>query len=299
VIVENRSDKILKTVNILLLFIIVIIEIYPLIFVISASISNPDLVNMGKIILLPREITFEGYLRIFKYEAIWTGYRNTVFYTISGTIINLFMTLTTAFALSRKDFIGRRIIMTMFVVTMFFNGGLIPTFLVVRNLNMVNTIWAMIIPNAVSMWNIIITRTYFQNSVPFELQESAKIDGCSNIRILVSIVLPLSKPIIAVMSLFYGVAHWNAYFNALIYLSNRELIPLQLILREILILQEAATDVLSASSPDEFESMIIWMRLAQTMKYGIIIVSTLPMLIVYPFIQKYFVKGVMIGALKG
>ncbi|WP_246067473.1 carbohydrate ABC transporter permease [Paenibacillus koleovorans] len=294
---DTGRDKTFNTINNALLMLITVAVLYPIVYILAASVSDPVKVGLGEVWLWPKGFTFEGYQRIFEFKPIWIGYRNTIFYALLGTAINLFITLTCAYALSRRDLVGRNVFMMLFLLTMFFHGGLIPTFLVVKQLGLVNTIWSMVLPNAAFMWNIIICRTFFQTSIPIELQESAQIDGCSNTRLFLRIVLPLSKPIIAVMGLFYGVSHWNAFFNALIYLSNRDLYPLQLILREILIMNQV-TDMLQMST-DEMESMVKRMYMAEIMKYGLVIVSSLPVLIAYPFLQRYFMKGVMIGAIKG
>ncbi|HHV96201.1 MAG TPA: carbohydrate ABC transporter permease [Clostridiaceae bacterium] len=299
VIKESRSDRIFNIVNVTIMILILIIELYPLIFVVSASISNPDLVNRGEVWLLPKDISFEGYVRVFRDKEIWTGYRNTIFYTVFGTIINLFVTLPAAYSLSRKDFYGRIFFTAIFTFTMFFSGGLIPTYLIIKGLRLRDTIWALLLPGAASMYNIIVTRTFFQTNIPNELREAAEIDGCSNTRLFLTIVLPLSTPIIAVMALFYGVGHWNSYFSALIYLSRRELYPLQLFLREILILNEMSTEMLMNATGEEIEALAKQARIADMIKYAIIIVSSAPVLMAYPFIQKYFVKGIMIGAIKG
>ena len=290
----SDGDRIFSIIVSLLLFFTSIIVLYPLVYILSASVSDPGLVNSGKVWLLPMGFTLDGYKLVFEYTDIWVGYRNTIIYTITGTIVNVFLTIITAYPLSRKDFGGRVFFMFLFTFTMFFHGGIIPTYLVVKNLGLLNNFWVMILPNAVAMWNIIITRTFFQTSIPIELQESAWIDGASNIRILLSIILPLSPPIIAVIALFYAVGHWNAFFNALIYLSDRSLYPLQLILREILVMEEQM-DMMSIDA----ESMIEQMRLADLIKYSVIVVSTLPIIIIYPLMQKYFVQGIMVGALKG
>ncbi|MBO9609367.1 MAG: carbohydrate ABC transporter permease [Paenibacillaceae bacterium] len=294
---DTGKDKWFNSINNALLLLVTVMVLYPLVYIMAASVSDPVKVGLGEVWLWPKGFTLEGYERIFDFKPIWIGYRNTIFYALLGTAINLCITLAAAYALSRRDLVGRSGIMLLFLVTMFFSGGLIPTFLVVKQLGLVNTIWAMVLPNAAAMWNIIICRTFFQTSIPVELQESAQIDGCTNTRLFVSVVLPLSKPIIAVMALFYGVSHWNAFFNALIYLSDRNLYPLQLILREILIMNQV-TDMLQMST-DEMESMVKRMYMAEIMKYGLVIVSSLPVLAAYPFLQKYFMKGVLIGAIKG
>lgn len=294
---KSLSDRAFDIVNFTLLTIIVLMILYPLWFVLVASVSEANEVSLGNVYLWPKGFTLEGYQRILNYRPVWIGYRNSTFYAVVGTTINLAITLTCAYSLSRKDFIGRNIITAVFTFTMFFSGGLIPTFLVVKRLSMVNTVWALLIPNAAAMWNIILTRTYFQSNIPVELQEAAFMDGCSNTRLLLTVVLPLSAPIIAVMALFYGVGHWNSYFAALIYLSERNLMPLQIFLREVLV-QNEIVDFMSLTS-DEMESIARRQAMAQIMKYGLIIVATVPVLLIYPFVQKYYVKGIMVGSIKG
>ncbi|GIP34787.1 carbohydrate ABC transporter permease [Paenibacillus sp. J2TS4] len=291
---QSRGDKIFDFVNTMLLVLLTAIVLYPLVFVLSASISSPSAVVKGEIWLLPKEITFVGYERIFENNDIITGYRNTIFYTLLGTAINLVMTTCAAYPLSRRDFKGRNVITAFIVFTMFFSGGLIPLYLLIKNLGMLNTFWALVIPNAVSVWNIVIMRTFFQNSIPLEIQEAASIDGCNNFQILFRVVLPLSMPIIAVMILFYAVGHWNAFFNALIYLTDRAKYPLQLILREILI-QGQMQDMIDMAD----DSLAKKVMEVEAIKYAVVVVANLPVLALYPFLQKYFVKGVMIGALKG
>lgn len=295
---ETNKDKVFKVFIFLFLTTALLIVLYPLIYIISASISNPAAVNSGEMWLLPKDITFEGYQMIFQNDAIWRGYLNTIFYTAFGTLINLAVTIPAAYALSRKDFFGRNFFTGMFVLTMFFSGGLIPTYLVVKSLGLIDTVWAMVLPNAAAVWNIVIARVFFQSSIPKGLEEAAIIDGASNFKLFMKIILPLSAPIIAVMALFYGVGHWNGYFNALIYLSDKEMYPLQLVLREILVLQEMASQN-SNMSGSMAEALHSKQQLAAIIKYGVMIVSTLPVIIVYPFLQRFFVKGVMIGSLKG
>ncbi|MFD0868645.1 Inner membrane ABC transporter permease protein ycjP [Chlamydia abortus] len=291
---HSRGDKIFDFVNTLLLIVLTIVVLYPLVFVLSASISSPNAVVKGELWLLPKDITFVGYQRIFENNDIITGYRNTIFYTLLGTAINLVMTTCAAYPLSRRDFKGRNVITAFIVFTMFFSGGLIPVYLLVKNLGMLNTFWALVIPNAVSVWNIVIMRTFFQSSIPYEIQEAASIDGCNNFQILFRVVLPLSMPIIAVMILFYAVGHWNAFFNALIYLTDRAKYPLQLVLREILI-QGQMQDMIDMAD----DSLAKKVMEVEAIKYAVVVVANLPVLALYPFLQKYFVKGVMIGALKG
>jgi len=290
----SLGDRWFDVVNLCILSLVLVVVLYPLIYVVSASLSNPMLVLQGKVWLWPKELSFEAYKRVFQNADIMIGYKNTILYTIVGTCVNIVMTTAGAYPLSRRDFYGRNVIMAFFVFTMFFSGGIIPTYLVVKSLGLINTFWVMILPGAVSVFNLIIMRTFFQNTIPLELQESAFMDGSTNLRILVSIVLPLSMPIIAVLILYYAVSHWNAFFNALIYLSDRQQYPLQLFLRELLI-QNQMEEMMSGDS----ESMVEQQNLAEGLKYAIIVVSSLPVLILYPFLQKYFEKGIMIGAIKG
>ncbi|GIO95725.1 MULTISPECIES: carbohydrate ABC transporter permease [Paenibacillus] len=292
--IETRGDRIFNVINYTILILVTIIVMYPLVFVLSASFSDPQAVLRGEMLLWPKGVNLNSYVKIFQNKDIISGFTNTLVYTSLGTFINLTMTILAAYPLSRKDFVGRNAIMALLVFTMFFSGGLIPTYLLIKNLGMLNTLWVMIIPNAVSIWNIIIMRTFFQQSIPGELQEAATIDGCSNIKILTRIILPLSMPIIAVTILFYAVGHWNAFFNALLYLSDKDKFPLQLILREILI-QGQTNDMVKMST----ESAIKQQREVEGIKYAVLVVANLPVLALYPFLQRYFVKGVMIGAIKG
>lgn len=292
--IESRGDRIFNLINYTVLILVTIIVMYPLVFVLSASFSDPQTVLRGEMLLWPKGVNLNSYVKIFQNKDIISGFTNTLVYTSLGTFINLAMTILAAYPLSRKDFVGRNAIMALLVFTMFFSGGLIPTYLLIKNLDMLNTLWVMIIPNAVSIWNIIIMRTFFQQSIPGELQEAATIDGCSNIKILTRIILPLSMPIIAVTILFYAVGHWNAFFNALLYLSDKDKFPLQLILREILI-QGQTNDMVKMST----ESAIKQQREVEGIKYAVLVVANIPVLALYPFLQRYFVKGVMIGAIKG
>lgn len=267
--------------------------LYTLIFVVSASLSEPEAVYQGRVWLFPKGFTLEGYQRVFRDSIIWIGYGNSVYYTVIGTIISVVLTLTSAYALSRKDLVGRGFITALMIFTMFFNGGIIPTYLIVKGLGLLNSVWALVLPNAVSMTNIIITRTFFAQTIHDELLEAAQMDGCSNTRFFISIVLPLSKAIIAVITLYYAVGIWNDYIQALLYLDKRKMYPLQLILREILIqsqMSEMVTDLIEA---DKLQ------RVSEIIKYALIIVASLPLLMLYPFLQRYFVKGVMIGSIKG
>ncbi|ALS29291.1 sugar ABC transporter permease [Paenibacillus sp. 32O-W] len=277
-----------------LLTLVCIVVLYPLVFVLVASFSSPDAVMRGEVWLWPKDLTWVGYRKIIQNNEILTGYANTLLYTAVGTTINLLLSIAAAYPLSRKDLFGRNAISAMLVLTMFFSGGMVPTYLLVKDLGMLNTMWALIIPGAVSVYNVLIMRTFFQNGIPYEMQEAAAIDGCTNIGMLIRIVLPLSMPVIAVMILFYSVGHWNAYFSALMYLTDRDKYPLQLILREILI-QGQMQEMQGVGDNVHAETVMQ----GEAIKYAVVIVANLPVLLLYPFLQKYFVKGVMIGAVKG
>ena len=273
--------------------VVLVIILYPIYFVVIASFSDSAAVASGQVWLWPKGFTLDGYNELLKHKDVWIGYRNTIMYTVTGTVIGLFVNLTAAYALSRKDLVGRKFLMLLFVFTMFFNGGLIPTFLTVKQFGLYNTFLVMVLPFSVSAYNIIVARTFFQNVIPSDLWDQARIDGCGNIRYFIQIVLPLSKAIISVLGLWIAVGMWNSYFNALIYLKNSELHPLQLVLRNILITNNMQTALGSG------EAAQVALRLANLMRYSVIVVSILPIMCVYPFIQKYFNKGVMIGAVKG
>ena len=290
---RSRGDVIFDTVNYTLITVFFLLILYPLYFILIASISNPDLVNTGQITFLPRGITFEGYARTLRFSSVWTGYRNTILYTVVGTTINVSLTMTAGYALSRKELLGRSIILRLIVFTMLFSGGLIPTYLIVKGLGMTNKIWAMVIPNAVSAWNLIIARTYLQQTIPQELMEAALVDGCSHARFFWEVVVPLSGAIIAVLALLYSVAHWNSFFTGLIYLQDFSKYPLQLILRDILIGMQAT------GASDDAKTIQEMQHIADLMKYALILVASFPVMVLYPFLQRYFVKGVMIGAIKG
>lgn len=288
------SDKIYYTISGLILAFILVAVSYPLIFILSASFSSGDAVSSGKVLLWPVDVSLEGYEAVFKNQDIARAYVNTLFYTVLGTFINVTLVMTCAYALSRPKVKGRNFFMFLFTFTMFFSGGLIPFYILLKDLSVLNTIWAMVLPGALSVYNMIIARTFIQSNLPSELLEAAKVDGCNDFRFFFSFVLPLSKAVIAVIALFSAVGHWNAYFNALIFLNDRELYPLQIILREILIMNQV--DLSMIMDP---ELQIANANAAAVLKYALIVVATLPILCVYPFIQKYFVKGVMIGSLKG
>jgi putative aldouronate transport system permease protein len=290
----SQADRIFDIVNVVLVSIIFILVLYPLIYILSASVSDPYAVSNGAMWLYPVNFTWEGYEKIFASSEIWNGYKNAIIYTITGTLVNVVLTVMAAYPLSRKNFMARNFFTFVFAFTMLFSGGLIPLYMVVKSLGLLNTMWALILPSAVSMWNVIVARTYFQISIPDELYEAAQIDGSKNFGYLIRIVLPLSKPILAVLILFYGVGHWNKFFEALIFLNDESKYPLQLILRNILI-----KNMLSQEMVDQFTDFAEQDRIAEVIKYGLIVISSIPMLVIYPFVQKHFVKGVMIGALKG
>lgn len=290
---ESRTDRIFNIVNIIIMVIVVIVIAYPLYFVIIASVSSPNAVNGGKVLLWPVDITFSGYREILNYKPIWTGYLNSVFYTVVGTLINLALTLPAGYALSRKNLFGRKPIMFLFAFTMFFSGGMIPTYMVIKRLGMLNTVWAMLLPGACSVYNIIVTKTYMETNIPNDLIDAAVIDGCSDFQTFFDVVLPLSKPIIAVMTLFYAIGHWNSYFDALLYLDDPKKYPLQLVLRELL-LQNQTNSMAGGVGASIAEQA----QLAEQMKYGIIIVACIPMMMMFPFVIKHFKKGVMVGSIK-
>lgn len=289
-----REDRVLNGTIYAVLGLVLVVVAYPLYFVVIASVSDPMAVNTGSVWLFPRGFTFEGYRRIFWDAELLAGYRNTILYTTAGTALNLVLTLSSGYALSRKDLRGRGVFMGLLAFTMFFSGGLIPLYLLVQKLGLYNKFLVMILPNAVSVWNIVIARTFFASTIPDELHDAGRMDGCSDFRFFLSIVLPLSAALTAVLTVFYAVGHWNAYFNGLIYLRSKERYPLQLILRGILIQNQFQADQVTE---DVYQAKA--QMLAESIKYGVIIVASVPVLILYPFVQRYFVKGVMVGAIKG
>lgn len=291
---QSLPDRVFDTVNFIFVTMVLLVIIYPLYYICIASISDPMSIMGGKVMFWPSGINFDGYRKILNYENIWTGYRNTIFYTVVATTINVVVTLMAGYALSRRDLPGRTFFISLFMFTMFFSGGLIPTFLFVKSLKMYDTIWPMILLGTVSVWNLIITKTYFQENIPQELLEAAVIDGCDDYTFFRKVVLPLSRAIVAVLVIYYAVGHWNSYFNALIYLKSESKYPLQLFLRQVL-MQNQFYDEMSIDNENAVNAMMI----AESMKYGMIIISSLPILVLYPFLQKYFVQGVMIGAVKG
>lgn len=291
----SRGDRIFEVVNCILLGIVACIMLFPLIYVVSASISDPMSVTSGKMLLLPVDLTLENYKEVFKNDNIMRGYWNSLQIMLYGTALNLVMTILAAFPMSRRDLWGRNVIMKLMTFCMFFGGGLIPTYLMVsKTLGLMNNWLALILPGAISVYNMIIMRTFFMTSIPYELHEAADIDGCTPFGTLIKIILPLSGPIIAVLGLYYAVGHWNSYFSALLYINQEDIQPLQLYLRKVLTANNA--QALMEMGADEMARAA--MR-AETIKYSVIVVSSIPMLILYPFVQKFFVKGVMIGAVKG
>lgn len=297
---KSKYDKVFDAINCTLLFILTLLMIYPLYFVLIASFSEPFEVANGNVLLWPKGFTLTAYRNMLKESGVWIGYRNSIFYTIFGTAYNLLLTIPTAYVLTKKSLPGRSLLTGYFFVTMYFGGGMIPTYLNIKNLGLLNTPWVLIIGTGVSCWNLLVTRQFFASSIPDELYESAQIDGANDFRQFLQIGIPLAMPIIAVMALFYGVGHWNAYYNALLYIRTSELHPLQLVLRNILISNEQM--LLNAQLEGDTEAMVVAVQrahMAEAMKYALIFIAAAPMLCAYPFVQKHFVKGVMIGAVKG
>ena len=295
----NRNDRIFEMINMTLIAMIIVICVYPIYFTLMASISEPNEVISGHVYLWPIKLTLDSYRNILNYSQVWTGYLNTIFYSVFGTAYNLLLLIPASYAMAKKTLKGKNIFMVYFVFTMYFSGGLVPYYLLLKSLGFIDNPFVMIIPGAFSVFNMIIARTFFQTNIPESLTEAAKIDGASEARIFVQIVLPLSGSIIAVFTLFNAVGQWNSYFNAMLFLNNSKFYPLQLVLRKILVLNENINTSSYVMSDDMMDDLIRRQKLAQTMKYALIIISNLPVLIAYPFVQKYFVKGVLIGSIKG
>lgn len=289
------QDRIFNFVNHALLAIFLLAVIYPFLYILSCSFSSGNALMTGRVKFLPVEPTLLGYKTVFAYGPIWTGYLNSLIYMITGTVISVLLTIMASYPLSRDDIKGKKIFMGYFLFTMMFNGGLVPTYLLVKQLHMTDTIWAIILPTALSAYNVIVARTYYKQNIPMELLEASRLDGCDDYGFLLRIVIPLSKPIIAVISLWVAVALWNSYFSALIYLHSESKYPLQMILRGILIMGSAD---LSQSGVDP-EVRLRNQYLGEMLKYGTIVISSLPLMLLYPMVQKYFVKGVMVGSVKG
>lgn len=289
------QDNVVYFINYIMLTVLLVAVLYPIIYIVSCSFSSGDALMSGRVKFFPVEPTLQSYQAVFQYQSIWTGYKNSILYAVIGTVISMVLTLFAAYPLSREDFRGKKIFTVIILFTMMFSGGLIPTYLLIKDLGLLDTIWAVVLPGAVSAYNIIVARTFFSNTIPRELQEAAEMDGCSDFRFFTTIVLPLSTPIVAVLSLWVVVGLWNSYFGPMIYLNAHEKYPLQLVLRRILLLSQVN---LNQSNIDP-EMIRKNQYLSEMLKYGTIIVSTLPLMIIYPFVQKYFVKGVMIGSVKG
>lgn len=288
------QDRIFYTVATVIVALLTLLVLYPIIYIVSASFSSGNAVAQGKVWLWPVDFSLEGYKAVLRYKNVWIGYRNTIFYVIVGTFINVSVTMLCAYPLARKNLKGRSFFSFLFSFTMLFGGGMIPAYMLVKNLHMINTIWAMLIPGAMSVYNMIVARSFIQSNIPDELLEASKIDGCDDFRFFFQIVLPLSEAILAVLALWYAVGHWNAYFNAFLYLSDKELYPLQIFLKDILVNSQFDANMIT-----DIETAIQQQNLKMLLKYSLIVISTAPLFVFYPFVQKHFVKGVMIGSVKG
>ena len=290
---STRRDVIFDTITIIIMGLFLLISAYPLYFIAIASISEPSLVSAGKVLLYPKQLTALGYERIFSISSVITGYKNTIIYTATGTLISVFMTTTAGYALSRRALPFRGFFTGFFTFTMFFSGGMIPMYLLVKSLGLIDTMWGVILPGALSIWNLIIARTFFASNISDELVGAAEIDGCGALRFFWVIAVPLTKALTAILALYYMVGYWNGYFNAVLYLKSAARYPLQLVLREILIMDQ------NQEMLNDMWDVIERQKTAELVKYCVIIVSTLPLIAIYPFVQKFFIKGVMIGSLKG
>ncbi len=292
---KTVSDWVVDIIIWLILGIVVALVIYPIWFIIIASVSNQNAVSAGQVILWPKGFSWSGYAKVFADSRVWLGYRNTLIYSIGGTLLNMVVTIPAAFALSRREFKPRRFLLFLFTFTMFFSGGLIPQYLLYKQLGLLDSMWVYILPGAVSVWNLIIARSFFESTIPEDLHDAAQIDGASYFTFFYRVVLPLSGAILAVIGLYYFVGHWNDFFTGLVFIRSDTKLPLQNVLRSILLANQANISGHSVSGRSALELQ----QYANQIKYGVIIVSTLPLLIIYPFLQKYFTKGVMIGAIKG
>lgn len=290
---KSKEDKIFDFIIYSVATLLILITLYPMYFIVIASISNPTDVSSGNIIFWPKGINFRGYEQLLNYNQLWVGYKNTIIYAVLGTCMNLIANISASYALSRKNLVGKKLITFFYLVPMFFGGGLIPTYLIIKNCNMLDTRWVMILPFSVITYYIIVGRTFFANNIPDDLWEAAQIDGCGNMTFFFKIVLPLSKAVIAVIALWSAVGHWNSYFNALIYLRSDALQPLQIVFRNILISNQTMSTMMTGTAATEAR------QAAELIKYGVIVVSSAPIMCMYPFVQKYFNQGVMIGAVKG
>lgn len=290
----SSSDKVFYAVIGIVMVFLTLIVLYPIVYIVSASFSSSTAVAAGEVWLWPVDFSIEAYKAVFNYSDLWIGYRNTIFYVIVGTIMNVAVEMICAYPLARKDLWGRSVISFLFTFTMLFGGGMIPNYLLVKSLGMLNTPWALLIPGLMSVYNVIVARTFIQNNIPEELLEASQIDGCNDIQFFFKMVLPLSKAIIAVLTLWHAVGHWNAYFSAFLYITNEKLYPLQIFLKEILVQSNVNSEVVS-----DVADALQMQNLKQLLKYAIIVVSTVPLFAFYPFVQKHFVKGVTIGSVKG
>jgi putative aldouronate transport system permease protein len=290
----SRSDRIYYLAAYTLVTLLALVVLYPLVYIVSASFSTAAAVNAGRVTLLPVDPTLYNYGAVLRYPSVYLGYRNTLFYTAAGTLINVVVTMMCAYPLARRGFSGRKPLTFLFTFTMIFSGGMIPNYILMRNLRILNTVWVMLLPGAVSVHNMIVTRSFLQNTTPEELLEASKLDGCSDAQYFFRVILPLSKAILAVITLYYAVGHWNAYFSAFLYLSDRNLYPLQIFLRQILVQNQFDAEIIT-----DPEMALQLQGLQNVLKYAIIVVATAPLMCFYPFVQKHFVKGVMIGSLKG
>ncbi len=291
---HSAQDKALYAISTAVMVLFTIIVLYPIIYVLSSSFSSGLAISTGRVVLFPVDFSFDGYRAVFDHKNIVSGYRNTIFYTAVGTLISVAMTMIAAYPMSRKDMQWKRFYMILFTVTMFFSGGLIPNYILVTQLRMINTMWALVIPGCLSVYNMIMVRTFIMSNIPNELLESAQIDGCSDIRYFFMFILPLSKAVIAVISLFYAVGHWNQYFSAMMYLNDPAKFPLSMILREILV-----RNMISGNDFASIDMSVDKVYLSEILKYALIVVSSLPIIALYPFIQRFFIKGIMIGSIKG
>lgn len=290
---ESLDDRILNAVVIVIMIAFCFIIIYPLVYILSSSFSSGTAITSGKVLLWPVDFTLQGYKIVFQYKQVWIGYANTLFYTFVGTAMNMVITILAAYPLARRNLRGRRQIMLLFTITMFFSGGMVPSYILMSQLNLIDTRWAILLPGLISVYNMIIMRTFFENSVPYELLEASKLDGISDFGYMTKILLPLSKSCLAVITLYYAVAHWNNYFTAKLYLNDTKLMPLQNMLRNIL---TASQLDMSQIESDAYMDML---GAVDVMKYALVVVATVPILVIYPFVQKYFEKGVMVGSVKG
>lgn len=289
----SKNDRIFYAICYAVILLLTLSVLYPILYIISSSFSSPDAVVAGKVKLLPVEPSLEGYRAVFRYKEVWMGYGNTIFYTVVGTFVNVAMTMICAYPLARTNLRGRGVITFLFTFTMIFSGGMIPNYLLMRGLGLLNTRWAMILPGAMSVYNMIVARTFIQSNISGDILEAAKLDGCSDCVFFFRIILPLSKSIIAVLSLWYAVGHWNAYFNAFLYLSDRNLYPLQIFLKNILVQSQMSAAMVESGDAVQVRNTYV------VLKYALIVVATLPLFFFYPFVQKHFVKGVMVGSVKG